>query len=119
MFGDILQLRPVRARYIFDEPQNEAFSLANTVDSLWKKFDVVVLKTNHRQGEDRVYADMLNRFRCGEFTEVDIEKLEERVRPLNHPDIPKDALVITCKNVTVNALNEEKLTKMEGTELKL
>ena len=34
LFGDILQLRPVRARFIFEEPQNEAFALTNMVDSL-------------------------------------------------------------------------------------
>ena len=25
LFGDILQLRPVRARYVFEEPQNQSF----------------------------------------------------------------------------------------------
>ena len=116
LFGDILQLKPVRARYIFDEPQNETFNLTYLVDPLWKKFEVVLLKINHRQGEDRIYADMLNRFRTGEVTEEDAKMLESRVRPLNHPEIPNDALVISCKNAAVNAINEEKLNHIDGEE---
>ena len=41
-FGDILQLRPVRARYICEEPINEAFAIRHELDSLWKKFDVSI-----------------------------------------------------------------------------
>ena len=53
-FGDILQLRPVRSRFIFEEPLSESFHLAYHLDSIWNKFQVIMLKTNHRQGEDRV-----------------------------------------------------------------
>ena len=31
------------------------------------------------------------------------------MRPLNHPDIPRDALVVTCRNVEVNEINEDRL----------
>ena len=63
MFGDILQLRPVRAKYIFEEPLSDSHSLAHLADPLWEKFDVVMLIKNHRQGEDKEYADILNRLR--------------------------------------------------------
>ena len=116
LFGDILQLRPVLARYIFEEPICEGFQLAFLLDSLWEKFDIVILTTNHRQGEDKIYADILNRIRVGNIEEEDMQKLEERVRPINHPDIPKEALVISCKNKDVNAINEEKLALIEGKE---
>ena len=50
------------------------------------------LEINHRQGEDRVYAEMLNRIRVGKMTEEDIAKLKTRVRPKNHPDLKEISL---------------------------
>ena len=116
LFGDILQLRPVLARYIFEDPTSERFKLAFLICSLWNMFQVVILRTNHRQGEDKVYADILNRIRTGEFTEDDVKTLESRVRPLNHSDIPQNALVVTCTNKEVNRINEERLMTIEQKE---
>ena len=115
LFGDILQLRPVSACYIFEEPASERFSLAFLTNNLWQSFDVVLLSYNHRQGEDREYAEILNRIRIGEILEEDVTLLETRIRPLNHPDIPGDALVVSYTNVTVNSINEEKLSTLDET----
>ena len=117
-FGDILQLRPVCSAYIFEEPINENFKLAHLVASLWSKFKIVLLKTNHRQGEDKLYADLLNRVRIGEIKEEDIQALQKRVRRENDPDIPKDALVVTCTNKEVNRINEERLEAIDNIEYK-
>ena len=114
--GDILQLRPVLARYIMEEPRSESYHLAFLVDSLWEKFDVIMLKQNHRQGEDREYADILNRLRIGNIEPEDMKNLDSRVRPINHPDIPKKALVVSCKNEEVNSINEVRLGDLEGPE---
>ena len=116
LFGDILQLRPVLARYIFEDPTSERFKLAFLICSLWNMFQVVILRTNHRQGEDKVYADILNRIRTGEFSEDDVKTLETRVRPLNHSEIPLNALVVTCTNKEVNRINEERLMTIEQKE---
>ena len=43
------------------------------------------------------------------MTEEDKRVLETRVRPINHPDLPKDALIVTCTNAEVNRINEEML----------
>ena len=51
-FGEILQLGPVRAMYIMQEPKSEMFLLAFLISSLWHKFSVIILRQNHRQGED-------------------------------------------------------------------
>ena len=115
-FGDILQLRPVQANYIFDDPISEGYALAHLTDPLWKKFDVMMLVNNHRQGEDKVYADILNRIRIGHISEEDMEKLNARVRPIGSADIPKDALIVTCKNNDVNRINACKLSELKGTE---
>ena len=106
-FGDIMQLRPVQSRYIFEEPLSEAFQLSYNLDPLWRKFTFVTLLKNHRQGEDGDYADILNRIRVGDIRQEDIDKLGERV--IGYDQIPDDALVVTCKNKEVNLFNEKRL----------
>ena len=61
--GDLLQLPPVRATYIFDDPKER--KLANAADALqlWKQFHVYILKHNHRQGEGNRWANVLNEIR--------------------------------------------------------
>ena len=115
-FGDILQLRPVCAPFIFEEPVNENFKPAYLVGSLWLKFKVVLLRTNHRQGEDKDYADLLNRVRSGQITEDDIKALQNQVRHENDPDIPRDALVVTCTNKEVNRINNDRLDAIKEIE---
>ena len=73
LFGDLLQLRPVKARYCFEEPRSEKFQLSFLIQSLWHLFEVIILQHNHRQGEDKVYADLLNRASIGVVTEEDVK----------------------------------------------
>ena len=63
VLGDLMQMCPISGRYIFLNPRNEQFLLTSEMDPLWKKFDCINLEINHRQGEDKEYADMLNRIR--------------------------------------------------------
>ena len=118
VLGDLLQMRPISGRYIFCEPSNSQFSLVNDIDPLWKKFQCINLEINHRQGEDKDYADMLNRIRIGEETPKDIEKLKERVRKADHNDIKQnqDALFIFGTNSKVNAMNNKRLKALKGEE---
>ena len=80
-FGDLYQLEPVKARYVFKEPTNKEHALAFALRNLWKLFTVVTLVENHRQGEDKVFGDLLNRVRTGDHTEEDIALLQTRVFP--------------------------------------
>merc|ERR1712015_287571 len=80
VFGDLFQLRPVNARFVFQAPKDRNNLLSFTARSLWRMFTVINLEENHRQGEDRAYADLLNRVREGLHTEEDLEVLETRVR---------------------------------------
>ena len=50
VFGDLYQLQPVKARYVFQEPTNKEHALAYTIRNLWRLFTVVTLEENHRQG---------------------------------------------------------------------
>ena len=73
------------------------------------------MEENHRQGDDRSYADMLNRIRIGDQTNEDIEELQKRVRKKGHPDLKdRNALFLFGKNKPVDDMNEKRLMKMDG-----
>ena len=119
-FGDLLQIKPVKGRYVFQDPKCEEFILASKIKPHWKSFKIVNLEENHRQGDDKNYADMLNRIRIGQETEEDFVKLEKRVRPRNHPDLKnEDAIYLFGKNKPVNEMNEKGLLKIKGEELEI
>ena len=115
MFGDPTQLNPVRGSYIFDEPNCHDHNLAygDGSDSLWRSFEVINLEENHRQGKDKIYADMLNRIRINKQTKEDLDILKTRVRPKGHPDL-KDALFISAKVKPVSSFNEKALNMLHG-----
>ena len=118
VLGDLMQMCPISGRFIFLSPRNQQFFLTNEIDPLWHKFECINLEINHRQGEDKDYANMLNRIRIGKETAEDIEKLKERVRPGTHEDIRKemDALYIFGTNKKVNEMNKKRLNSMIGDE---
>ena len=109
VLGDLMQMCPISGRYIFLPPRNQQFFLTHEMDPLWKKFEVINLEINHRQGEDKDYADMLNRIRVGKETSEDIDKLKQRVRNADNEDIKreKDALFIFGTNKKVNQMNNK------------
>ena len=110
--GDIMQLKPCRGRYIFEEPINPAFKLDYQLGTHWQSFEVIILEGNHRQSEDKEYADMLNRFRVGQQTEEDMNILQSRVRPMRHHDLD-GAMFISCKNKEVAKLNIKRLNEIK------
>ena len=84
--------------------------------NLWSKFDVISLKVNHRQGNDKIYADMLNRIRIGSQTEEDLKLLNTRVFPRNSDCLPHNAVLVTGENLIVKKVNTRKLDELEGKE---
>ena len=112
LFGDLMQLQPVKARWIFDEPRNPSFALSYTVRSLWSLFEVVELKTNHRQGDNKDYAELLNRVRIGIHTNTDLEILRSRVTSA----YPIDSIHLFGKNKDVNDFNNHRLADLPGEE---
>ena len=114
-----MQIKPPKGNFCFDKPSNSRLRLAHAVDNLWKKFEVINLQTNHRQGEDRIYAELLNRIRTGEQENEDIDLLKTRVVKANDTMIPEEALVISGTNAVVNRVNEEKLAKLKGEKVEI
>ena len=88
-FGDMMQPKPCMGRYIFDEPINLEFKITHAINPRWKMFQSLILETNHRQGADKPYAELLNRIRVGEQTQQDLDLLKTRVRDAKHPDLKK------------------------------
>ena len=95
LLGDLLQLPPVQGRFIFERPVNPQWHPSYTIEPLWESFKPLFLTHNHRQGENLEYANLLRRAARGRLEEKDIQLLQSRVRPKNHPDLPKDALYVT------------------------
>jgi ATP-dependent DNA helicase PIF1 len=73
---DIMQIKPTLGRYIMQCPITQQYWITYGIDSLWHKFECIVLENNHRQGEDKHYANMLNRKRIGQQTAMDIQELK-------------------------------------------
>ena len=74
------------------------------------------MNENHRQGEDKPYADFLNRLRTGEQTLEDLELMKTCVKQRNDPSIPKDEVFIFAENAQVNIMNEAKLQIIDNPE---
>ena len=81
LLGDPAQLKPVKGRFAFDKPICKDYHLAygDGSDSLWRSFQVINLAENHRQGNDKTYADMLNKIRIGEQNPEDMALLKTRI----------------------------------------
>ena len=74
---------------------------------------------NHRQGNDKPYADLLNRIRVGEQTKEDITLLKTRVRSANHPDLKTASLYIVCKRMDCARINAQYLNSLNGELIKI
>jgi hypothetical protein len=121
LFGDLFQLRPTQAVHSFEEPKNREHRIVYQLRNLWQTFSVVTLEENHRQGDDKTYADLLNRVRTGDFTDEDMELLETRVRDRTDAEVTSqdDALHIYGTNEKVNARNKIKVLETEGELLEI
>ena len=114
VFGDIMQIKPVKGRFVFSQTRSDDLQLIQSLNNLWHNFQVVNLKTNHRQGEDKQYADMLNRFRVGTQTPEDVDLLKTRVVLRDDESVPAEALIITGTNAVVDKHNMKKLNQLSG-----
>ena len=113
-FGDLMQLAPTIGRYVFQEPANPDFHITHRLDERWQMFSSILLEKNHRQGKDKLYADLLNRVRVGEQTEEDLELLTSRVRKEKHKDLKKVQIHIGCKRKDVADRNLKYILKLPG-----
>ena len=111
VFGDLMQLRPVLGRFIFDDPIRAEYKAVHKANPRWQMFQSTILEKNHRQGKDKEYADLLNRLRIGCHTEEDVETLETRIRKKSEIDFKQIDLFIGGKLKPCTKLNENYIFK--------
>jgi hypothetical protein len=109
ILGDLMQLKPVQGNYVFDMPRCIDFKSYHTQWPLFEQFSIVELITNHRQGSDKKYAELLERVRFGRQTEADIELLQSKIITEDNL-ICTDALMIYGTNAAVNRFNAKMLS---------
>ncbi|CAI2358280.1 unnamed protein product, partial [Caenorhabditis sp. 36 PRJEB53466] len=92
LFGDLLQLPPVRAMHAFKEiPRHEMhriFGAMHVSINLWRTLQYRELLENMRQKEELKMVQMLCRIRCGAQTPEDIALLMTRMIPAKVPFDP-------------------------------
>ena len=113
VFGDLMQLRPIQGKFIFEAPSNPEFQTGDALDPRWKKFRSVLFEENHRQGKQKNFAAILNRIRTGDQNGEDLNELRKRVRSENHEDVKKASVYICCKRVDVAKVNNKYLAKFK------
>ena len=109
-----MQLQPVMGKWIFDRPRDDSWKNNFEWNNLWGLFTPYVLEQNHRQGENKEYADILNRLRIGEHTKEDIAKIKTRVVSDMQNEVPADSLVIFGKKRFVEAYNDKMMNHLNG-----
>ena len=119
VFGDLMQLAPCMGRYVFQEPANPEFQITHNLANRWELFSSVLLEINHRQGNDKTYADLLNRLRIGEETDEDLELLSSRIRKENEGDIQSTDVYIGCKRKDVAKKNMLYIIRLKGKATKI
>ena len=101
-----MQLKPIKGSYIFEE-QKHLFPL-------WNLFETIDLEVNHRQGEDKSYAELLNRLRFNsrdeQLSSEDLEMLKSRVLECQSGE---ETMKIYGKNISVNLENTRRLNTLK------
>ena len=110
------QLQPVLGRHIFQKPKCPDYHAVygDGSDTLWQSFKIIILTKNHRQGKDKQFADMLNRIRVGKQTQEDLNRLKDRVRTENHPDITSNCFKIYSTREEAAEFNRKRLNNLPG-----
>ena len=113
LVGDLMQLSPVKGKYIFDKPKRPKYQPLHDVDPLWRKFEPIILETNFRQGDGSNWCQILNRARVGELSESDMEILDSRrIDPVHDKKLYYEAFHAFWTNKETDAYNTTKLNEL-------
>ena len=112
--GDLMQLKPIKGDYIFEKPKYGNARDVYEIFNLWEQFECVVLEENHRQGEDKQYAEVLGRIRFKEKNEsLALEDMELLRTRFIQPEDGEGTMQIFGTNEKVNEVNEKRLELLE------
>ena len=117
-FGDLFQLSPVvenEAKELMEElyPSPYFFSAKVFNDC---HIRAIELSTIYRQ-KDSLFMELLNRVRNKEYTEEDLDTLNNRVQ--KDAALPKkdSTVILTTTNSLANTINQDRLSKLSGREI--
>ena len=137
LLGDLLQLRPVKADFVFEDLNTSTFKenmKGMFAHNLWKElFRYDELTINMRQQGDQTYSDILHRIRLGIVTKEDINILEKRLlnfesmNPQNRLEeicayfkkLPSNTVCLLPTVLMCKTLNKAMLDKIPSEEIKL
>ena len=104
--GDLFQLKPVFDKWIFD---NSLQSYGLLATNIWQEYFVMYELTEiMRQKEDKAFAELLNRLREGNHSEMDLKVLKSRIlkEKRNDGNYPMTTTHILPTNEAVNFHND-------------
>lgn len=121
MVGDLYQLGPVAAGDSRDILRNKYSSLYFFCSDVFRKFSPVPveLRKIYRQGEDAVFASLLDHVRMGTASMADIAILNRRVATDNTENSMSEnmTMILTSRRNMASQINEEKLALLQSTEI--
>ncbi|KAJ8719782.1 hypothetical protein PYW08_011957 [Mythimna loreyi] len=101
LFGDLMQLPPVRGNQVFDQPARMV-----PATHLWRLFSLIELKENMRQKGCDKFVNILNALRVGELTTEHFSDLMQKVSSNSSGEFSiEKALRIYPTNQQVNKHN--------------
>ena len=112
LVGDLLQLKPVQGVFCFKTPLNLKFEANKDTLDLWNSFEPMILKHNHRQGDEKEWAEALNEFRIGVVSEKGEAMLKER--QTTQEFLQEDTMHIFYRNRDVKDLNDKMLNSIQS-----
>ena len=112
LVSDLLQIPPVQGSLVFKTPLNLKYQANKDNLEMWDSFQPMILTHNHRQGEEKEWADALNVFLVGLVTEKGEALLRERQTTDKFLD--KDAMHIFYHNIDVKNHNDKMLNTIDS-----
>ena len=110
-----MQLKPIKGDYIFEKPKYGNLKDVYEVFNIWEQFQCIVLEENHRQGDDKEYAELLGRIRFKELEEsLSLEDLELLKSRCIKPKEEDKTMQIFGKNEHVNIVNDNRLERLQS-----
>ena len=92
--------------WIFKQLDNNDYGMIST--NLWQQyFKCYELDEIMRQKDDKSWAELLNRLREGNHTDIDIKTLKSMILSPKHPDYPINGPHLFQSNAKVYAHNDE------------
>lgn len=116
VFGDLFQLPPVankqETKYLTDHYGGIFFFNSNAFCN--GNFGFIELATNHRQKEDVIFFDILNRLREGEYTDSDLNRLNDRL--IQNKKELRRVMTLFPTKADAERVNREELARIEAKE---